>query len=259
MQPPQQNLSDDRLDADAVCEQCDTVNPPGTLFCRTCGENLRDQRMRRLARQDAVPVVESPVQPRRVLAGLLTIFGLLLIIWVAMKVGDGTVEQWLTAQLTEASVSTATPVEPKEFWTGPLAKVFDELSRTLKSRPVTLEEVRSGGKGVADGFDGRYFITMRSAGFMSERNSAPIVGYACVKQEGEELYFVVQFSNNIEVRAQGRVREGILATTAAAVRHGDNIVAAMGYARILEDGTLECQGQTAASNAVYNGIAHRVP
>ena len=38
----------EHLDADAVCEACDTVNPEGTLLCKTCGNNLRDQRARRM-------------------------------------------------------------------------------------------------------------------------------------------------------------------------------------------------------------------
>jgi len=36
------------IEADAVCAQCGSANPEGTLICKTCGNNLRDQRMLRI-------------------------------------------------------------------------------------------------------------------------------------------------------------------------------------------------------------------
>ena len=39
----------ERLDADAVCGSCGTVNPEDTLLCKSCGNNLRDQRQTRIA------------------------------------------------------------------------------------------------------------------------------------------------------------------------------------------------------------------
>ena len=37
------------IEADAVCAQCGSANPEGTLICKTCGNNLRDQRLMRIA------------------------------------------------------------------------------------------------------------------------------------------------------------------------------------------------------------------
>ena len=89
----------------------------------------------------------------------------------------------------------------------------------------------------------------------------PIIGYAYVQTKGEnEILLVAEFSNNVEIRAKAKVTEGIIATTTAAARLGKNeYVEALGYARILEDGTVECQGQTAKSTFLYNALAHRVP
>ncbi len=261
MQPTEHSHADsvDRLDADAVCEQCDTVNPPGTLFCRTCGENLRDQRMRRLARPETTAVAESTEKPRRVLTGLLTLFGLLLIIWVSMKVYDGTVENWLTQQLTETAVAQTHQMSPEEFWNGPNAALFDSLAKRLQENPVSLDEVRSGGQGAAGGLDGRYFITTGMGRFSRGTDSAPIVGYAYVEVKDEEIFLVADFSNRIQVRAKAKLSEGMIVTTNAALRYGSNYIPAMGYARVREDGNVECQGQTATTTTMYVGIAHRVP
>jgi hypothetical protein len=77
------------IDADAVCEQCSTVNPAGTLLCKTCGNNLRDQRMRRLAADEGMEAVHASDRPIRMLTGLLVVLGLLAILWAAINVYNG--------------------------------------------------------------------------------------------------------------------------------------------------------------------------
>ena len=249
----------DRFEADAVCEQCETVNPPGSLFCRTCGENLRDQRMQRLSRQEPLDLGERQGRPRRVLAGLLTVFGMLLILWTAIKVWDGSVERWLTERLTETSMATSSPADPSEFWTGASASFYDRMARFLQENPVSLDEIRAGGVGTADGFEGRYFITSAPQGFGFSRNSPPVIGYAYVRKFGDAWRVVAQFSNNVSIRAELDVREGTAVTTNGAVRSGTSYVAAFGYAKVQEDGSLDCQGQTAIDNTIYRAIAYRVP
>ncbi|MCX5757207.1 MAG: hypothetical protein NTU83_01615, partial [Candidatus Hydrogenedentes bacterium] len=56
---PQPQVDIERIDADAVCEKCGTVNPEETLLCKTCGNNLRDQRLHRVQSEPSEEAVRE--------------------------------------------------------------------------------------------------------------------------------------------------------------------------------------------------------
>ena len=53
-----------RLEADAVCEQCGTVNPEDTLLCKKCGTVINvflNDRNARCCNQLMVPLIEDSI------------------------------------------------------------------------------------------------------------------------------------------------------------------------------------------------------
>ena len=67
------------IDADTVCEKCATVNPEETLLCKSCGNNLRDQRIERMARGGAIELGDVGESKFRILTGVLITIGFVLI------------------------------------------------------------------------------------------------------------------------------------------------------------------------------------
>ena len=119
---PEQAYGFEQLDADAVCEQCGSVNPEETFICKVCGNNLRDQRARRIAGEQGVPpgVAETPINRVRLFTGLLTALGIITILAAVIFIQD--IETWLaSAQATEDFSDMAS------LWQGQSSQIFDEL------------------------------------------------------------------------------------------------------------------------------------
>lgn len=236
----------DRIDADAVCEKCETVNPTGTLFCKTCGTNLRDQRMRRLSGEEVTDFGDEGLQPKRLLTGLLSVLGLLIVLYVGLNFAN--IEDWMARGLTEAT--TNQEMRPTEFWTGSESGIYEGVARFLEQNPVTRAEVQTAVGNVDDGFEGRYIIKRSSGQF------APIVGYGCVEKRGDNLYMVAFVGRDLEVRAKlgpnGQVQDS------AAYIQGD-YVSLFGFTQVGDDGAVYVMGQTALDETVYHAVAYRVP
>ncbi|HOJ68818.1 MAG TPA: hypothetical protein PLH06_08470, partial [Candidatus Hydrogenedentes bacterium] len=74
------------LDADAVCAQCGMVNPEGTLLCKNCGNNLRDQRMLRLQADEALQGRETAAEQRNTfLRNALGVLGVLVLLYLGLN------------------------------------------------------------------------------------------------------------------------------------------------------------------------------
>ena len=82
------------LDADAVCGACGTVNPEGTLICKQCGNNLRDQRHQRMHAADAEIGVDTAQSRRRIIDIGLGVFGILVVAWAVINVLNGNIDRW---------------------------------------------------------------------------------------------------------------------------------------------------------------------
>ncbi|MCC6697483.1 MAG: hypothetical protein IT365_17775 [Candidatus Hydrogenedentes bacterium] len=235
----------DVIDADAVCEQCSTVNPAGTLLCKTCGNNLRDQRARRLADDVGMEALAGTGKPRRVLSALLLVFGLLTITWSVINVLNGNIELWLTKGLSGGS-DTAN-FNPAQFWEGDEARLYADLSSELEQSPVTVQEVasRPADMPVRESIDGRYAL------LASDGGSGPILGGALARTQGETVYFVARLDGDeiIEIRGKAeasgeRDEEGVrqFDAPAAGVMIREEILDAAGYGRLQTDGSVNCYG-----------------
>lgn len=242
----------DQIDADAVCEQCSTVNPAGTLLCKTCGNNLRDQRMRRLAADEGMDVVQTSVRPRRVLTGLLVIMGLLAVLWAGINVGN--VEAWLTNRIT--TTQSGVEVDPAQFWTGSDAAIYDAMTQELRENPITDAEASAApvAGNASEVLDGRYIIRSISRG-------SRIIGSALVQTHGSTTYFIAVIGLAIELR--GKVpagQDGQFEAQEIGVQWGYDTYDAYGVARAQPDGTFTCAGIVSnSSDQSYSAMVYRVP
>jgi hypothetical protein len=241
----------ERLDADAVCERCGTVSPEETLICKTCGNNLRDQRMRRIA-AGGEPQVAGPRLLRwSWLASALTLLGLLLLVWTVMNLEE--ISQSLFTG--DASGNLA-----REFWEGPDAATYEGLLAELAANPVTEEETekaRASEVEVTD-FSGRYVIVSNTAG------PARVLGTGIAKREGDVLYFAAQLERGAgEVRGQvlfmGTAATPAANDTAAILYEGEYELASGVALKREEDAGLVCYAQTPVSSNPATVLLYKVP
>ena len=130
--PPVENpgAGFEQIDADAVCEQCGLVNDEGTLLCKVCGQNLRDQRARRLANAQGTEAFEDRISRVRLLTGLLVTLGLLSIVLVVLNIEN--IEASLVQRL-----SSDTSSDTGGLWTGQSSAIYAALQRELEEYPTS--------------------------------------------------------------------------------------------------------------------------
>jgi hypothetical protein len=250
------DASFDRIDADAVCEECGTVNPEGTLFCKTCGNNLRDQRAHRMTTEGPSDLQDTPAQTtRRVLVGLLTVLAFLLLIWAAMPGNVERLTERLTTTMAEDVYGDGT--DPRLYWDGQLSDLFDAMAADLRANPVTSEEIRQADEtpAVAQGgdFGGKYFLR-RGA-----RPDDPVLGSALVVEDNGALYFVA-FLGEMELRGRGDFESTRYPSSRfVGVRLDERYSSAHGYAQPLDEGGFLVVGQRDNSNFSREINAYRVP
>jgi len=237
-------------DYDAVCEACDEVNPPGTLLCKTCGNNLRDQQARRFATQGTPELQDDSLlkQPRRFVAAVLVVVGILLVFGVALN--SENIGTWLIeTQMTETTGGTAASAEL--FWTGESASVFDDMMRALERAPITSEEVAEAEFAqTGELLTGRYFLKD------GDYDGAAIVGQAYVYLDAEEIYFVATIQSEYEIRGRSSYE---LQALEVGVRFQDQYVGALGQGQILDSGSIACYGEAGPDSMIYQAVAYYVP
>lgn len=238
-----------RMDADAVCERCGTVNPEDTLICKQCGNNLRDQRLHRIAAEGGGELMGERIPPKRLLKGLLTILGLLSLIYVAVY-RDAIVER-LTKQ------NRITMDNPRSFWIGEGSTVYAQLAQQLAAQPVTKQDMEAAARAGSlsqEGVAGRYFITLGAGA------REPMVGSAIVSQQDDKVFFVARLAQDLEIRGSATVMPGgRLIAEFAGVQTLRQHFAALGYATPVEPGTYTCYGKFVDSQDYYEAQAHRIP
>lgn len=245
----------DRIDADAVCEACGTVNPEDTLFCKSCGNNLRDQRVQRIAEGRGLEqMVEATATPAQWLSKGLTVLGILVVIWTALNVS--TVEQWLLSTQKQLSSEAS----PESLWSGPDRAAYDDLLKEINDRPLTEEEINSVGAAsqAQPGYAGRYLIK-RSA-----RPSEAVIGQAALKQTGDRVLFVAKLSADIELRGEINTSSANPATVFAAMKSGRRYAQIFGIAQRAADGSYACYGQQEvqsedSDSPTITAVAYRIP
>lgn len=251
---PTQNAGAAALDADAVCEVCGTVNPEGTLICRTCGNNLRDQKSRRLSSEMQLMEPER-IRGSQLARGGLIVLGMLITVWVALNVNS--IEQLLTG----ASV-TSNPLEA--LYSGAQSAPFDAMLSEAEALQPTLDqvEVLRSSPVQGQGVDGNYALVQNDyyAGWQ-------VVGSAIIRTDDTGIRFVASLGPGLQVRGMAR-SHGANALrsdwTQAAARDAEGrIYAVTGVAVAQVDGTVECFGQVAADESTqasgYEAIAYRLP
>jgi ribosomal protein L40E len=245
----------ERIDADAVCEKCATVNPPDTLLCRACGNNLRDQRRDRLVLEHAAEAVDKG-RPRRIMSVLLTIFGFLLIVWTMMNVNN--IESWLAEGVFASEASD--DYDPGVYWSSDESAVFEELLRQLEANPVTMEQANMAVKGPhlpPDDYTGRYVI------WRPGRPVGRTPNQAYARQVDDEVRFVAlvgRGGRRIEVRGKAEIEPtGVLNAKLVGFTSDDGIEEGYGFADPNETNGLDCYGRTLTSNDQITATLHFVP
>lgn len=238
-----------QVDADAVCVVCNEVNPEGTLLCKQCGNNLRDQRARRIADGQAVDEMLGERRPSW-LRGALTVLGILIVLWTTLNVNR--IEGWL--------VSAQAAGGAQAIWEGSDSAVYEALKRDMVRYPLSDEEKEAARSVPASGdtLDGRYVI-MRKAQATSF-GFDPVLGEANVKTDGDRVLFVVYFSGeDMEIRGTARFERGnmLVVRETAVVRVGNDYYLASGVSRIKDDGGYECFGQSPAAETSVEVLAYR--
>jgi hypothetical protein len=232
------------------------VNDEGTLLCRVCGQNLRDQRARRLAGAQAAPGSgDARVNRVRIFTGILTVIGILIVVGVFISIGR--IEAGLTEALSEAPIGGDVQ---EDLWSGPSSGIYEELKQGLVDYPSSRQQVQDAlDNPIAESsYNGRY-VLMRPGALSADR----MIGEAALQRRGNRIYFVAMFTKPtaLEVRGTARIEdveegEGDAATTvqrpmvrnsAGFVDENGNEVRGFGVAEPLDTGGHRIMAMDAAS------------
>lgn len=169
------------IEADAVCERCGTVNDDGSLMCKACGQNLRDQRMQRLAGVRTAELPQERISRSRLVAGILSAVGLVVVVIAALNIGN--IEAGLVSVMSEEPTAS----DGGGLWTGPLAPTFDQLLTDLRDYPTTPADMQSAFENPATetSYNGRYVLIEPGALDVSR-----VLGEAALQRRGNRVYFV---------------------------------------------------------------------
>lgn len=239
----------DFADADAVCEACDMVNPEGTLICKQCGNNLRDQRARRVAQGIMKESEHDPGRNLRFLTGAFAALGILVILWLALNA-----EQVLSSLSGIDTTSTAQNLR-ETFWEGDDAELYQSMLNELLANPVNESVFNNIPAQTSEGgsLDGRY-VLRRAEGF-----GPPLLGQALVRTEDGIAFFVAQMQEDIEIRgALESLDPARPSSIHCAVRIDGDYSAAFGFAQRNEDGSYTCLAQTGEESEYQTALIFRL-
>jgi len=236
----------EKLDADAVCAQCSTVNAEGTLLCKVCGNNLRDQRNHRLMADQAMDLVHTGRRRRAWLSAVLFFLGLILV------VSTLTNQEAIVAWLIDAE--TAREATAGDLWTGEYQTTFQPLLQEIEARGLTAESAEEALSNAASSsaMDGIYALFM----------DGEFLGSACVRTEEGYVYFAALLEDESEVRGIAREQANhfvSLPGSAGMNRSGrrGRVAEIKGVAMPQGNGVVECMGDNNAARASF--LAYRLP
>lgn len=173
------------LDADAVCAQCHTTNPEGTLICHSCGNNLRDQRHIRLQADEVLLGHGGTPKWRWALRGVIVAMVLVLPL-VALNADE--FMGWLVSDAEDGSA----------FWHGSDSATYARMRSDLDAAYPPGEELPVPPRGIDTGKmpDGFYVIL----------GPQGAVGVANLRSDGALKRFVARLENGMEVRGRGTMQ-----------------------------------------------------
>ena len=243
------------IDADAVCAVCGRINPEGTLICKGCGTNLRDQRLMRLAADQMLTGEEETAKRRSGLSSALTVLGILVVIWVGMHAGRimGLVAPGSVVDSTGASENMP-PVHPAKFWESDKA-VFDAMAADLKSQFPTENDAETARLNPpSNPTPNGCFALFEKVG-TSER----FVGAARTALEDTNVRFVAAFNDGSEARGLAALAEASVVSVewymGGVLREGKYLAAA-GSAVPQTDGTYQITARAEGIPRVLQAVAY---
>lgn len=231
----------ERLDADAVCAQCGMVNPEETLICKQCGNNLREQRQRRLEAEQHLAGQGPGFEGRRWLKGIVSLAVLVVLLLTALNVDA------IVAYMMRTNV-----VNPAEtFWRGPEAAQYRVLLSELQANIPSPEQKEAvfRNPAVVDSFEGYYVIVTDDG-----RDGDALLRPAMVGDGN--LYDFVALVGPVEIRGRASLRENRLAAdwNSAGVRYRGDHIPASGVVIQQSRGGFDGFAQSAATES---GIAFK--
>lgn len=235
----------DKLDADAVCAQCNTVNVEGTLLCKVCGNNLRDQRNRRMQADQAMDLEHTGQRSRTWLSGLLFVLAIGVII--ATLVNQEMIVDWLI------NVQSANEPSLELLWTGDYDAYFQPMFEEIDIAAVDAESAAAARLQAPQSTD--------LEGVYALFEGDTYLGAACFRLEGEDAYFAAKLEDEgSEVRGLARAEsDNYIAVpdfTAVSRRRGQ-LQSFTGVAIPKGDGTVECMGDNGTVRISF--MAYRMP
>ena len=238
-----------KIDADAVCVQCGTVNPEGTLICRTCGNNLRDQRRLRLQAEEQLLAGEETLpSPRKIVLGIIAVIGTILIIIAGINADR--IMLWL--------VSSGSEYTTENPWSGELGNQLSIMVEDLRLQVLASNQIYNAIRQPinAENPEGIFVIAIRNA----EENIVP-VGKAMVKSKGDNYLFTALLDNGAQVRGVAQKQEQKLVAywDKASCEWNGQKGSASGIVSKRDDGRYEGYGGTDLTNENFGFYAFKLP
>ena len=245
------------IDADAVCGACGRINPEGTLICKGCGNNLRDQRLLRLSADQKLTGEEETAKRHSLLKSGLTVLGILLVIWVAINAGR------IMGMVAPGSVTDSTgearnspPVRPAAFWEADKAS-FEKMAEDLKGHFPTENDAETARLNPpSTAAPNGYFALFEKVG-TTER----FVGAAFAAPENERVRFVAAFNNGAEARGLATLAESSVVTVdwhMSGVQREGKYFAGAGSAVPQPDGAYQIIARSEAAPEVFQAVAYPI-
>jgi hypothetical protein len=232
----------DRLDADAVCIQCGTVNAEGTLLCKVCGNNLRDQRNRRMTSDQALEMDRGG--PKRRSWASLLVFVLSVGLIVSTLFNQDIIVEWLM------DVQGGIQGGPVDLWSGAPGDMLDVLMQDLVENPPTEEAAFAAraNPSASGSLEGVYSLFSDDI----------LVGSASVRVDGEAIYFAVLLAGGDQMRGMAKRQSDyyIVVPGGAALESRGDYISIQGVASPQGAGILECVGDDTRDR--YGCLAYRL-
>lgn len=232
----------EKLDADAVCIQCGTVNAEGTLLCKVCGNNLRDQRNRRLMSDQVLEMGPTGPKIRNWLSPIMFILAVGLIL--STLYNQDLIVDWIMAAEVGDQVSR------NDLWRGPESETLDALASELADNMPTGETADAARLSpvLSPTLDGIYVLYAEDV----------FVGAANVFQDGEGLYFVAQLESGEELRGHAVLQGNfyVMAADSGGLRLRNRLIPVQGIVSPQGNGVVECVGDDGQS--MYSCLAFQM-